>query len=526
MKNKRESTPTSEEGDLLSNTAKGASYLILLQFISRMLTFSLNQVVLRYTTPDAFGIASVNLELLASTILFISREGFRAVLTRSTKNQQQIVNLAYIPACLGFMTTTLCCGYYLSTISSKEADIYPYYRTSVVLYGLASLFELIVEPLFIVALNKLYFQLRVTVEGTAVILRCLVTFALTLYGYSILSFAIAQLVYGLVMMLGYLGYFLYKEKSWSSLLPRKIKDDERREYWFEKTLLHLGITMTKQSLLKHVLTEGDKMLISVLSTDRDKGVYGFTVNYGSLVARILFQPLEETGRTFFSKMLADKQDTSARQTAYHVLMTFLQFHILLGLLFFCFATNYTRTLVDLLAGSTWSIQSDAPKVLAIYCMYVPFMGVNGITEAFVQAIANKQDLNRLSYFMVFFSACFLISGIVFMHWLPLGAIGLVLANMVNLSVRIVYSWFFICRYFEKPKSIWSWFPHPMTTLSFVTAWFITHWSENYVGWYTLRQKAAHIGVGIICFGLVVIITLWKERAFISNIKQLSKSKRT
>ncbi|KAG1147569.1 hypothetical protein G6F37_005058 [Rhizopus arrhizus] len=397
-----EKSKIEDKEDLLSSTAKGASYLIMLQFISRMLTFSLNQIVLRHTSPDAFGIASVNLELLASTILFISREGFRAVLTRSTKNQQQIINLAYIPTCLGLATTTLCCGYYLSTITSNESAIYPYYRTSVILYGLASFLELSVEPLFIFALNKMYFQLRVTVEGTAVILRCFVTFGLTLYGkkeYSILSFAIAQFVYGLTMMLGYFGYFMYKERSINTLLPRKIKDaSEKSEYWFEKTLLHLGITMTKQSLLKHVLTEGDKMLISVLSTDSDKGVYGFVVNYGSLIARILFQPLEETGRTFFSKMLTDKQDIVARQTASNFLMTFIQFHILLGFLFICFATNYTSTLVDLLAGSTWS-KSDAPTVLAIYCMYVPFMGVNGITEGFVQAVATKQDLNRLSYFM-------------------------------------------------------------------------------------------------------------------------------
>jgi oligosaccharide translocation protein RFT1 len=40
------------------------------------------------------------------------------------------------------------------------------------------------------------------------------------------------------------------------------------------------MTMTKQSLLKHVLTEGDKMLISVLSNDADQGVYAFVVNYG------------------------------------------------------------------------------------------------------------------------------------------------------------------------------------------------------------------------------------------------------
>lgn len=51
-------------------------------------------------------------------------------------------------------------------------------------------------------------------------------------------------------------------------------------YWFDKKLLNLGMTMTKQSLLKHVLTEGDKMLISALSNDADQGIYAFVVNYG------------------------------------------------------------------------------------------------------------------------------------------------------------------------------------------------------------------------------------------------------
>lgn len=55
---------------------------------------------------------------------------------------------------------------------------------------------------------------------------------------------------------------------------------EKEPYWFNKPLLHLGVTMTKQSLLKHVLTEGDKMLISILSTAEDSGVYAFVVNYG------------------------------------------------------------------------------------------------------------------------------------------------------------------------------------------------------------------------------------------------------
>jgi oligosaccharide translocation protein RFT1 len=218
-----------EKEDLLSTTAKGASYLILLQFISRMLTFSLNQVVIRYTSKATFGIASVNLELLSSTILFISREGFRSALIRQSKNQQSILNLAYIPTFLGLVTTAFTCTYYLWTISREELIEVPYYRVAVLLYGAASFCELLVEPLFVLALNNLYFQLRVTVEGVAVVLRCLVTFGLTLYFVNspelgILAFAIAQLVFGLTMMIGYLGFFLYKERSVQKLIPHEISE--------------------------------------------------------------------------------------------------------------------------------------------------------------------------------------------------------------------------------------------------------------------------------------------------------------
>lgn len=57
---------------------------------------------------------------------------------------------------------------------------------------------------------------------------------------------------------------------------------DNRSYWFDTQMFNLASTLTKQSLLKHVLTEGDKMLISVLSTDDNQGVYAFVVNYGNV----------------------------------------------------------------------------------------------------------------------------------------------------------------------------------------------------------------------------------------------------
>lgn len=228
--------------DLLTSSAKGAYYLVLLQFASRMLTFGLHQIVLRYTTAEVLGIASVKLELLLSTILFISREGFRCALLRgegdnaqsSKQAEQKVTNLAYIPTVLGLATTLLACGYYLYQIDEATAIKYPFYRTSVVLFGAAAFAELLVEPLFVLAMNRLYFQLRVSVEGVAVISRTFVTFGLTLWGastgsnaFGVLAFAAAQLVFGLTMAAGYLGFFLKKvrrsEMDARELYPRKLR---------------------------------------------------------------------------------------------------------------------------------------------------------------------------------------------------------------------------------------------------------------------------------------------------------------
>lgn len=265
------------------------------------------------------------------------------------------------------------------------------------------------------------------------------------------------------------------------------------------------------------------MLISVLSSSQDRGVYAFVVNYGSfkffiecnnnsnnnnnskigsLIVRILFQPLEETGRTFFSKLLQDSNKQARYQAAANVLTILIQFHLLLGLVFVCFATNYASTLVDLLAGKGWSLgEGNAPGVLSVYCIYVPFMGINGITEGFVQAVATKSDLSRLSWFMVLFSVCFMVSGFVFMDLLELGATGLILANMVNLGIRICYSWYYISKYFGKhvTVSVRQWCPHAATLAAFALAWVVTFWSNHKIGWYTLQQKMVHISIGGICF---------------------------
>lgn len=251
---------TDQASSILSSSVQGASYLVLLQFVSRMLTFTLNQVLLRFTTAETLGIASVQLELLLNTILFLSREGVRCAAIRvsddsaegeegttSSDNKekekeayrlQKLVNMVYAPIPVGALMTCIAVGYYLFQVTDESVGRFPGYRLSIYLYGISALVELLAEPMFMVAQYKLWFKTRVSVEGTAVIVRCVLTCALTVYGargeatgsssegsinntMGVLAFAIAQFVYGLLTLGGFLLAF------WSKSMERRDLDRKR-----------------------------------------------------------------------------------------------------------------------------------------------------------------------------------------------------------------------------------------------------------------------------------------------------------
>ncbi|KAF9208017.1 Oligosaccharide translocation protein rft1 [Haplosporangium sp. Z 27] len=652
---------TDQASSILSSSVQGASYLVLLQFVSRILTFSLNQVLLRFTSAETLGIASVQLELLLNTILFLSREGVRCAAIRVsddpseavtesnegvTENSgekitskslqpgteayklQKLVNMVYTPIPVGTFMTCLAVGYYLSRVGDASESEYPGYRLSIYLYGLSALIELLAEPMFMVAQYRLWFRTRVSVEGTAVLARCLLTCALTVYGarsavtgsssepskntMGVLAFAIAQFAYGVLILGGFLMAFWSKsterrdrdrqrvaaaEKKYlghksphiteeiedqiddfvslKALLPRKLikvgKDGKSEYFYFDAHLLKLSKTLTAQSLLKHILTEGDKMLMAGFTREEEQGIYAFVINYGSLIARILFQPLEEISRTLFSKLLSDVGSGSSNisndgatpsgsataktlnitetqranlMLSRNLLLTMMKFHILLGGVFIAFGTHYTATLIDLVVGSYWS-HSIAPVVLSLYCWYVPIMGINGITEAVVQAVATEKELQILSYWMVIFSAIFCGAGAFLMGFLKLGAKGIVLANCINLIIRIIWSIWFLSgyygRYIPEESRVGStspakrnrfsyvpWrniIPHPTVIVTFVGAYVITQGSENFIGWKTLHDKALHLGIGVVTFALTMGITYLNEKRFIRDIQNVVRQRR-
>ena len=68
---------------LLGSLATGLLSIVSLQLVSRVLTFALNIAIARSVDRKAFGVGSVQLQLVCDAVLALSREGFRDACQRT-----------------------------------------------------------------------------------------------------------------------------------------------------------------------------------------------------------------------------------------------------------------------------------------------------------------------------------------------------------------------------------------------------------------------------------------------------------
>lgn len=70
----------------------------------------------------------------------------------------------------------------------------------------------------------------------------------------------------------------------------------------------------KQSFLKQILTEGERYVMTFLNvlSFGDQGVYDVINNLGSMVARLVFLPLEESFYVFFARVLVRGSDVKSQ----------------------------------------------------------------------------------------------------------------------------------------------------------------------------------------------------------------------
>jgi oligosaccharide translocation protein RFT1 len=190
-------------------------------------------------------------------------------------------------------------------------------------------------------------------------------------------------------------------------------------------------------------------------------------NYGGLVARLVLQPIEESSRNYFGKLLSSVDGKPSKDVILKArtnLHTLLRSYVLLSVYVLAVGPTIAPLLLKIVAGSRWT-SSGAGDVLARYCYYIPLLAINGLTEAFVSSVATEAEVNRQSMWMLAFSAGFGGAAFIFLRVLNMGAEGLVWANILNMVFRIIWSSTFISTYLKRNATrleIGSLTPRPMT----------------------------------------------------------------
>jgi oligosaccharide translocation protein RFT1 len=232
---------------------------------------------------------------------------------------------------------------------------------------------------------------------------------------------------------------------------------------FSKSLFKLSLSLYVQQGIKYLLTEGDVIVSTTFASLEDQGMYALSANYGGLIARMVFRPIEDSCRNLFAKLCApsttipekSKQSASGStdpginiKQAASTLTLILRTYSIASLVAFAVGPTAAPLLLRVVAGSRWS-GSGAGEVLGTYCYCIPLLALNGVSEAFVGATASSRDLHWQSIWMGFFSAGFAASAYLFLKVLEMGAKGLVLANCVNMAMRIVFNLGFVKRFFRR-----------------------------------------------------------------------------
>ncbi|GAM23765.1 hypothetical protein SAMD00019534_069400 [Acytostelium subglobosum LB1] len=549
------STTATATTSVLKSGLSGAFYLIGLQMASRLFTFVLNTWMVSAVDPSVLGVFAIKYQLLASFVLFLSREAIRRTCIRADLSQggarelQRFINLSWMVVPCG-LVLSVCGERLLNHWSTDEERLIPDHDLGLVLFTLASFLELLSEPVYILTQNMLLFKVRTFVEGSALFLKALATYYFVVITKDGLKgFGYAQIIYSVVLLIGYYGNFIIgilqydrsnmsgkftsgvQITSFNQLLPRRpsigtgtSKDKERDRDIFGKDLVDMTMLYTWQSIQKLLLTEGEKIVLYLSQSLVSQAIFSVVSNLGSLVARFFFQPIEETCFTMFPKLFGAKSRKDDWADSSKVLTLLMKVMSIVAFIFIAFGPAFSELLLNILYPNTRFSTGDAGLVLGVYCVYVGFMAVNGVSEAFVHSVSKTDQLKTLNWILFLIGLLYLFLTYIFSTlW---GTIGIILANCINMLARIIYSVYFMNGFFKGCKgfSLASMLPNKLPLLLFGLSFIMTNITGHYYSGVAIRNILIHVGTGALCFGLVLISLYLTEGNTFREVRRIIKSK--
>jgi oligosaccharide translocation protein RFT1 len=332
-----------------------------------------------------------------------------------------------------------------------------------------------------------------------------------------LAYSLARLITALLWVVFSFRLLSKDHKSKNiQLLPdfqlKKLKDNQDQDY------LKLVKAYYVQSVFKQILTEGERYLIAIfgLLSFNESGIYDLINNLGSLIARFVFLPIEDASYMYFTNTLkrgltiSEQPDASSSAKAKSYFELIIKIVSLIGLTVLVFGQSYSGLLLHIYGGTKLSGNSDCVNLLKFHCVYIYFLAINGVTEGFFNATMCEKGLKSHNLLLIVFSGIFLIATFLFANIYHV--IGFLMANCLNMLVRIFVSTKHVIKFFSIPQqSEYKWqsvyFPQWRILLVFGISFLVTKGSESTL--YENNYLFLHfvLGVFVFLFNLAAVLCM-------------------
>lgn len=541
--------------NLLMSSLENASFNILLQILFRCITFVINAWVIRNIGHEVIGIMNVRLLLLESTIIFLSREPFyRACIGQKDEFQwSQIINQIWLSVPISCVLSCIFVYIWLHILPLGHPEHTFQYEFGCWSVALSCIIELCSANMCLVAQLFCFVKLKVVLDTLHIFVRTVLFLSIILYDRSLalIAFSVAQVGSVVVIVVAYYLFFYWyikfkplyaKNALKSKFLPNSILEtlynnmddfnftsllDFFPKYFgtihasFNRKLSTLTLSFAKQSVLKQLLTEGEKYVMSVspVMTFSQQATYDVVNNLGSLTARFIFRPIEDSSYFYFTQMVnrdlpLHKQEQQKIQESSIVLSQVCKTVSSIGLVVLVFGLSYSHTLLSLYGGEAFVAGGLPVLLLQSHCLAIVLMAINGVTECFTFATMTSAQLNSYNYLMVFFSISFLILSYLLTY--VFGPVGFIISNCINMFARIIHSVHFINNKYKntsyKPLNGLNVGKYFLITLS--VAGCVCKLSENR---FSSSSIITHIGMGIVCLACVLLSWGYENKDLIAKI---------
>ena len=144
----------------------------------------------------------------------------------------------------------------------------------------------------------------------------------------------------------------------------------------------------------------------------EQGIFDVISNLGSLAARFIFRPVEESAYFFFSQLWArgtpaKEQDKEGYQKVKTGLYRLLKLMLYIGLIVVLFGYSYSHFVLHLYGGSNLS-DGIGPDLLRTQCFLILFLAINGVTECFARAVMTETEINVYTRAMTIMSVFYVL----------------------------------------------------------------------------------------------------------------------